>query len=64
MAPEKEYVNKIKNKAGLAQLVEHLNRNQRVKGSNPLAGIDIFYFFQLKILTSSKKLVIMKSVVN
>ena len=25
--------------AGLAQLVEHLNRNQRVEGSNPLAGI-------------------------
>ena len=23
----------------LAQLVEHLNRNQRVEGSNPLAGI-------------------------
>ena len=26
--------------AGLAQLVEQLNRNQWVEGSNPLAGID------------------------
>ena len=27
------------NFAGLAQLVEHLNRNQRVEGSTPLAGM-------------------------
>ena len=31
--------------AGLAQLVEHLNRNQRVEGSTPLAGINSFKGF-------------------
>lgn len=26
-------------RAGIAQLVEHLNRNQRVEGSSPFAGL-------------------------
>jgi hypothetical protein len=29
-------------KAGLAQLVEHLICNQGVRGSNPLAGTNLF----------------------
>lgn len=31
----------LKRYAGLAQLVEHLICNQRVEGSNPLAGIQM-----------------------
>ena len=33
--------------AGLAQLVEHLNRNQAVEGSSPLAGILPFCFAEV-----------------
>ena len=38
------------NYSAIAQLVEHLNRNQRVEGSTPLAGIRLVGHLILKII--------------